>query len=381
MLDTLRFRHTVVTLMKENRETGERYGSMRELYRRAGIRLLNLEQPPISDEPKRPLSKLRVFREKVRRLKALIREERVDVLDVHLAPANPTCAAAVLGTGVPFVVTLYQVTTMQSAKLFVAGQFNLGTATLLITDSDAQALRIGRWLLRSRDIQVIPNGTPSPQPVLSRSQTLRLLDIRDEPALTIVGQISSLVSYKGHLVLLEAAKQVLERHQECLFLLVGYERGETGYQESLRQRSLQLGIADRVKIAGYPGNIGDVWNVIDVHAHASLLDSLPNALLEAMSLGKPSVVTAVGGIPEAIDDGVNGFLVSPGNPDQLARQLLLLLEDSNLRTRLGRAARATYSRRFRPEMMTRRLEDCFATVARESCSTAHSGLSVQTSRV
>jgi glycosyltransferase involved in cell wall biosynthesis len=299
----------------------------------------------------------------VRRLKALVREEKVDVLDVHLGPANPICAVAALGTGIPFVVTLYQVTAMQSAKLLVTGQFNLGSAALLITDSDAQASRIRTWLLRGPEILVIPNGTPPPQPVLPRAQMLRLLDIHDEPALTIIGQISSLVSYKGHLVLLEAAKQVLERHPECVFLLVGYEQRETGYRESLLQRASDLGIADRVRIAGHPGTIGDVWNIINIHAHASLLDSLPNALLEAMSLGKPSVITSVGGIPEAIDHGVNGFLVPPGNPDQLARHLLLLLEDSGLRTKLGQAAYATYSRRFRPEVMTRQLEDCFGKVA------------------
>jgi glycosyltransferase involved in cell wall biosynthesis len=362
-LDKLRFQHTVLTVMKEDRETGERYGSMREQYRRAGVRLLDLGQLPIGHAPGKRTSKLVSFKEKVRTLKALVREEKIDLLDVHLAPANPTCAAATLGTGIPFVVTLYQVTPMQSAKLWLFGQYNLGSAALLITDSDAQASQIRKWLLRSPDIRVIPNGTPPPQPVLPREQVMRLLNIPDEPGLMIIGQISSLVSYKGHLVLLEAAKQVLERHPECLFLLVGYERFEAGYRESLRRRASDLGIAGRVRIAGYPGNIGDVWNIINIHAHASLLDSLPNALLEAMSLGKPSVVTSIGGIPEAIEHGVNGFLVPPGSPDHLARHLLLLLEDSGLRTKLGQTAHATYSRRFRPEAMTRRLEDCFCAVA------------------
>jgi glycosyltransferase involved in cell wall biosynthesis len=362
-LDTLRFQHTVVTLMKADSVTGERYGSMREQYHRAGVRLLDLGQSPIAVRPGRGISKLRSFNGKVRSLKALVREEKVDVLDVHLDPANPICAAATLGTGIPFVVTLYQVTTMRSTKFALAGQFNLGTAALLITDSNAQASRIRDWLLRKPEIRVIPNGTPLPQPVLPRGDVLRLLDIRDEPGLTIVGQISSLVSYKGHLVLLEAAKQVLERHPECLFLLVGYERREMGYRESLFQRASDLGIGGRVRIAGYPGHIGDVWNIVDIHAHASSLDSLPNALLEAMSLGTPSVITSVGGIPEAIEHGVNGFLVPPGNPDQLARHLLLLLEDPGLRSKLGQAAYATYCRRFRPDVMTRQLEDCFGTIA------------------
>jgi len=349
--------------MREDRASGERYGSMREQYRRAGVRLLDLGQPPIAYEGRRGASKLLSFKEKVGKLKALVRKENIDVLDDHLSPANLACAAATLGTGIPFVVTLYQLNTIQSPRLWFAGQFNLGSAALLITDSNAQASQFRKWLLRSREIRVIPNGTPPPQMVLTREQVLRLLNIPDEPTLTIIGQISSLVSYKGHLVLLDAAKQVLQRHRECLFLLVGYERRKRGYRECLLQRASDLGIAERVRVAGYPGPVGDVWNIIDIHAHASLLDSLPNAILEAMSLGKPSVVTSVGGIPEAIDHGVNGFLVPPDNPDQLARHLLLLLDDSGLRTKIGHAANATYSRRFRPEVMTRQLEDCFSAVA------------------
>lgn len=349
--------------MKEDRDTGKRFGSMRDRYRQAGVRLLDLGQPPIADVPRQVVSKLLSFKEKVQKLKALIREEKIDVLDVHLAPANPMCAAVTLVTGTPFIVTLYQVNTMQSAKFWLAGQFNLGSAALLITDSNTQASRIHKWLLHCPGIRVIPNGTPPPQPVLAREQVLRLLNIPDEPGLTIIGQISSLFPYKGHLVLLEAAKQVLERHPECLFLLIGYERREKGYRECLLRRASELGIAERVRVAGYPGPIGDVWNIINIHAHASSLDSLPNALLEAMSLGKPSVATSVGGIPEAIEHGVNGFLVPPENPDQLARHLLLLLEDSGLGPKLGQAARSIYCRRFRPEIMTRQLEDCFRAVA------------------
>ena len=66
---------------------------------------------------------------------------------------------------------------------------------------------------------------------------------------------------------------------------------------------------------------------------------------------------------EVIEHGMNGFLVPPDDPDQLARHLLLLLDDSDLRTKLGHAANVTYSQRFRPEVMTRQLEDCFGVVA------------------
>ena len=360
-LDKGRFDHTVLTLMKEDRTIGEKYGSMRDQYRQSGIRLMDIGQVAIGIAEQRGktlASRLFSALGKVRKLVALIEQEKVDVLDVHLSPANPICAIAALNTGIPFAVTLYQVNLMRSYELWLAGQFNLGNAALLITDSVSQASLISRWLMRRPPMRVIPNGTSPPQPVLTKQEMVNFFNIPDRP-LTIIGQVSSLLSYKGHLVLLDAAKRVLERHPECFFLMVGYERGEQGYRESLLRKAASLGIADHVRIAGYPGPIGDVWNIIDIHAHASHLDSLPNALLEAMSLGKPSVITSVGGVPEVVKHQVNGFLVPPNNPEQLAASLLMLMSNPSLRAAIGQEAQNTYVKNFRPEVMTRQLERAF----------------------
>jgi glycosyltransferase involved in cell wall biosynthesis len=360
-LDKRHFDHTVLTLMKEDRAIGEKYGSMLDQYRQWGIRLMDMGQPAVGTGKRREKTiTRRLFSawEKIYKLASLIRKEKVDVLDVHLSPANPVCAVAALHLGIPFVVTLYQVNTMQSSKLWLAGQFNLGNAALLITDSQSQALVVSHWLIRRRPIRVIPNGTSPPQPVRTRESMFKLFNIPERP-ITIIGQVSSLVSYKGHLILLDAAKRVLDRRPDCFFLMVGYERGDEGYRESLLRRAAYLGIADRVRIDGYPGPIGDVWNIIDIHVHASELDSLPNALIEAMSLGKPSVITSVGGVPEVVKHGVNGVLVAPNDAEQLAKGLLLLMSDSILRAAIVHGAQSTYAEHFCPQMMARKLENAF----------------------
>jgi len=361
-LDRERFDHTVLTLMKEDRALGEKYGSMRDQYRQAGIRLMDIGQDAAGIGERRGKtieSRLLSAWEKIHKVTSLIQAEKVDVLDVHLSPANPICAIAALKAGIPFAVTLYQLNTMQSAKLWLAGQFNLGSAALLITDSKSQASLIGRWLVRRPPIRVIPNGTPSPQATLPKETMFKLFNIPNRP-LTIIGQVSSLLSYKGHLVLLDAAERVLRQHPECFFLMVGYERREDGYRESLLRRAAVLGIADNIRIVGYPGPIGDVWNVIDIHVHASQFDSLPNALLEAMSLGKPSVITSVGGVPEVVRHEVNGLLVAPNDPEQLAVNLLRFIKDQSLQAVIGHEAQNTYVKHFRPQIMTTRLEKAFS---------------------
>jgi len=241
---------------------------------------------------------------------------------------------------------------------------------MLITDSESQAVVVSRWLMHRPPIRVVPNGTSPPQPVQTKQTMFKLFNIPDRP-LTIIGQVSSLVSYKGHVVLLNAAKRVLERHPECFFLMVGYERSEEGYRELLLRHAASLGIADQVRIEGYPGPIGDVWNIIDIHVHASQLDSLPNALLEAMSLGKPSVITSVGGVPEVVKHKVNGFLVAPNDSEQLAEGLLLFMGDPSLRAAIGHEALSTYVKHFRPQVMTRRLEEEFEDMVLAAPQRAH----------
>lgn len=75
-------------------------------------------------------------------------------------------------------------------------------------------------------------------------------------------------------------------------------------------------------------------------------ESLPTVILEAMACGTPIIATRVGSVPDVIDDGINGLLVSPKNPRQLAKAICLLFRDSTLRFQLGKAARDTVAKKF-----------------------------------
>ncbi|HEX4381622.1 MAG TPA: glycosyltransferase, partial [Myxococcales bacterium] len=95
------------------------------------------------------------------------------------------------------------------------------------------------------------------------------------------------------------------------------------------------------------------------HVHTSSIDSLPNALIEGMSLGKPAVVSAVGAMPEHVEDGRSGMLVPPDDPAAAAAALLRLLEDRAFAARLGAAAQQRYLQRFTPEITARAIEGHF----------------------
>ena len=103
----------------------------------------------------------------------------------------------------------------------------------------------------------------------------------------------------------------------------------------------ELGIADRVRWIGVVDDVGTYLHAADVFLQTSDTEGVPGALLEAMTVGLPSVVTRVGGIPEVVEESMTGFLVPPDDEDALGERLVRLSADPDLRRQLGEnAARA-----------------------------------------
>jgi glycosyltransferase involved in cell wall biosynthesis len=126
----------------------------------------------------------------------------------------------------------------------------------------------------------------------------------------------------------------------------------------------RLGIADAVKFTGWVGPSGKraLLQSAAVFALPAYAAALPLSLVEAMAAGLPVIASAVGGIPEAVSDGLNGYLVAPGDRTTLVRRLRELLLDPALAARLGAAARESARLRFAPERVLPALEEIYAGV-------------------
>jgi glycosyltransferase involved in cell wall biosynthesis len=365
-VDRRRFEHLIATVSRANPEVDRRCGGMRQQYADAGVEVISLDEE-LSTSPPLAIKALQLARtgmvslRVLRRLSQLIRRLKIDLVSSHLNAANPVGVLAGLTTGARTVVTTYWVRkyTREPARLLAARRLTLSLADAVITDSEARSRDIKQWAYRRPRVAVIPNGIWPPATERTTLEIRRAFGLPTDSRVKVIGQVSSLVEYKGQSVLLDAARQVLDHDSQVAFLLVGYNRGGDDYRKRLERQAVDLGIADRVRIVSYPGYIGDVWKAIDIHVHASLFDSLPNAIIEGMSLAKPAVVTAVGGIAEMVEHEKTGLVIAPGRADELSRQLLRLLGDSETAQRLGAAARRRYQERCRPEIMTRRLEDLF----------------------
>ncbi len=110
-----------------------------------------------------------------------------------------------------------------------------------------------------------------------------------------------------------------------------------------------LGISDRVRMCGYLSDPAATLARSQIFALSSRFEAFPRSVLEAMRAGLPVVASAVGGISEAIEDGVSGLLVPENSPQEFAGRLARLIQDAPLRERFGRAGRLTYEGRFRLE--------------------------------
>jgi glycosyltransferase involved in cell wall biosynthesis len=147
---------------------------------------------------------------------------------------------------------------------------------------------------------------------------------------------------KGFGVLVEAAATICRDHPGAGVVLFG----EGMLRGELEKRVAELGLANRVVLPGFRTDLDSLIGGADVVVLPSYTEGLPNVALEASAAGVPVVATAVGGTPEAIGDGVNGFLVPPGRPAAIANKVGELLRDPILRGTFGEAGRLRMRERF-----------------------------------
>ena len=135
--------------------------------------------------------------------------------------------------------------------------------------------------------------------------------------------------------------------------------GDGPLRSDLEQLSRDLGLADICWFAGRRSDVPDIMRSIDVFVLPSLNEGISNTILEAMATGRPVVATRVGGNPEVVTEGLNGFLVGLDEPEALARTLSDYVIGADLRERHGRAGRALALERFSLEAMVQRYMDLY----------------------
>jgi glycosyltransferase involved in cell wall biosynthesis len=169
----------------------------------------------------------------------------------------------------------------------------------------------------------------------------------------VVGTVARIHQSKGFEHLLQAIAAIVKDGIDCKFLIVGKGR------EKLAGQLKTLDIADHVITAGYREDVAELLSIVDLFVLPSLKEGLGTAILEAMAMGKPIVSTRVGGIPEAVQHGVNGLLVPPANAPALAVAIRQLLAAPDQLLAMGRQSRILAERHFNQTAMIAKTQSFF----------------------
>ena len=171
----------------------------------------------------------------------------------------------------------------------------------------------------------------------------------------VVGIVSKLWEGKGHTVLIEAFKLLKEKIKDAKLVIVG-----EGYlYDELFRRVGNNGLRDSVLFTGFQMDVSEIIATFDVAVLPSFFEGMGRVILEAMAMEKPIVASRVGGIPDLIDQGINGLLVRPGDARELADALERVLSDNGLAKKLGKEGRKKIKDQFSADVMVRSIEKLY----------------------
>ena len=157
----------------------------------------------------------------------------------------------------------------------------------------------------------------------------------------LIGMVARVSAQKDYFTLAAAASEVLARHPEARFLVVGdnslVDLNRRHYAK-VAEKLMELGISDKFIFTGHRDDVPRLISAMDVCVLCTHREGFPLSILECMTMRKPVVATKVGGIPEIIQSGVNGYLHEHGDSTELAAILVSLIEDRDKTRRMGLAA-------------------------------------------
>lgn len=297
----------------------------------------------------------------VGRLRSLVLERRIELVHGH-SPYPMVGARLALPRSCRLVYTEHNLWSRYHPATYWANLVTYPRNDHVFAVSEQVRLSarypVGLGLLPMPAIETLHHG-PDPEVLSSVSP----MGVREELGLPegvpVVGTVANLKPHKGLQHLLLAAKDVRRAVPDARFVVVG----QGPLLGELRDRAGELGLDGAVVFTGYRDDAVRVASSFDVFVLSSLHEGLSIALVEAMALGKPVVVTAVGGLPEVVANEQQGLVVPAADAGALARGIVSLLSDDARRLRLGSAARLRAAQ-FDIQKAVRRVEDVYEELLR-----------------
>ena len=203
-------------------------------------------------------------------------------------------------------------------------------------------------------IAIIPLGI-APVSFFEKEEARLKLGIKSDPETQVIGSIGELHPIKGHVYAIEAVADLIGKGRKLYYTIVS----EGSYRPVLEKKITDLNMKDHILLAGFIPDAARYLKAFDIFLFPSLSEASGYTAIEAGMAGLPVVASAVGGVPEIIDDMSSGILIQPKKPGEIAAAIELLLDKPELSHKYGTALREKISKEFSMETMARKTQEVY----------------------
>ena len=287
----------------------------------------------------------------------LLRRERPMILHSHTSKAGLLGRIAAHLTGVPIIVHTFHGLVLKGhygplktnvARAVERWLARFSDRLIAVGDEDKKDL-LAYGIAPSHKIDVIPLGLELDNFIDNRRRRGVLhRELGLSSANRLIGIVGRIAPIKNHRLFFDAMARVLAQHANAHVVVVG----DGDLRPEMERYVGERGIASRVSFLGWRHDLPQVYTDLDVVVISSNNEGTPVSAIEAMAAGRPVVATRVGGLPDVISDGETGYLVAPGNAEQLASAVERVLRDGETTDGLRRNARESVKHKFAVERLT-----------------------------
>lgn len=280
----------------------------------------------------------------------VIRKERIEIVHVH--HRYPAFLASLLRG----ILGFRQLTTAHNVFPDKSG-FSCWGDHIVAVSHGVENWLTGKCGVDPSRITVIHNGIENPVRCSSDELATLRSSLNVKAGVPILCSVGRLLPQKNYQCLLHALSRLRDKPWHLLIV------GEGEQREALLALRHDLGLDQRVSFLGFRNDVHQLMQLSTIYIMSSLWEGLPYVLVEALANGLPAVATDVGGVSEAVADGVTGLLVDPGDESALADRIDKLLDNSEQCSRMSAAARHHFENNFHVAAMLKSLESVYQKIA------------------
>jgi len=292
----------------------------------------------------------------VRQLVDLVREKNIDIIHTH--NPGPHFYGAVSGflTGRPVVHTKHGRNYPNDIKkIWLNKLSSLLTKKIVPVSQNAADVCLEVEKIPPAKVTVILNGVDTN--LFCAAVNKKVIDKR----LVTIGIVARLSAEKDHQTLLKACKLLTDMTSNFHLEIIG----DGPLRDTLETSVEELDLEPFVSFSGMRHDVAELLRKLDIFVLSSTTEGISLTLLEAMATELPVVATDVGGNPEVVIDGTTGYIVPSQNPDEMAKKLFLLINNSNLRRKMGSDGRKRVLEKFSITETAKKYEVLYRSVQRK----------------